>query len=253
MFARAATMRMTMAAGVVLLIAGGVSADVTVYRDGVDIQMINAENSTSPNPDTGNVFLQVGRVPIGPIYRYQALIDFPGIFGAGPAQVPFGSTIGSATLYLYSTGPRSGTNQDRALYEMTVPWDQTTTWINIDGDSSIASNLTGGVKAGENTQPTPLATWSASSAPVGWMDFDVTRSVQAWSGGAGQYGWGLWANPTVGTDFGSPSAFYSLNHPNEALRPRLEIVYVPEPASVSLALCGLAAASGLLRRRTRRH
>src|SRR5205085_4873597 len=74
----------------------------------------------------------------------QALVRFDGIFGPGPRQIPFGSTINSAVLRLRSTFANSTSGDQFSVNRMLVDWNEdTATWnfFNMNGLLGIQTDL----------------------------------------------------------------------------------------------------------------
>ena len=110
----------------------------------------------------------------------QALVRFDDVFGAGPAQVPAGTSIVSAQLRLTTlTGAGSSTNGTVALHRMKQPWTEASTWNSFSdgvGIDDIEAN----------------ATPDFTATPVYLHDFarfDVTDAVSDWALGAPNDGW----------------------------------------------------------------
>lgn len=146
----------------------------------------------------------------------QGLLRFDGIFGDGVGQIPFGSTINSASLSFYVI------NQDAAdtvsLHTMLTNWTENSTWSTLG-----AGIQTNGVEA----VGTPVATFSAGVS--GWNTIGgLDASVQTWANGGANYGWSLLtANPGADSWTFASSEYSTLN-----LRPYLVITYTPPEAPV---------------------
>jgi hypothetical protein len=126
----------------------------------------------------------------------QTLLEFGGMFGDGPGQVPIGATILSASLTLTTVNPST---TGASLYRMLVDWTDAATWDSL-GD---------GVQPG--AEATLLPDLDIAAIALGTSSFDVTASVQAWLSGAltaadaneANNGWLLVSNTTNGWDFES--------------------------------------------------
>jgi len=153
-----------------------------------------------------------------------ALLKFDNIFGTGPGQIPFGSTINSARLELniHSRG------DDLNMLMMLVGWDESSaTWDSlgngIQADNSEAEFLR--LLTGLNDSS---KVWDGATYTI-----DVTSDLQLWSNGKSNYGWGFTPTGNNGVDF------HTSNHSNDDhSRPTL-VVNVPEPASIVLMGLGL--------------
>ncbi len=145
----------------------------------------DGEDGTSGTPNTG-------------------LLRFDNIFGAGPGQIPFGSTIDSATLTLVVIDPSVAPEAD--IHESLSDWDQATESFTSFGGAAGLTAATGPFVA-----LGPLVNGSA--------DIDVTASVQAWSDGTANFGWLFIPNATNGVIVNS-SEFATI-----ADRPKLTVTY----------------------------
>lgn len=163
----------------------------------------------------------------------QGLIRFDNLFGSLPDQIPLGSTINSAVLTLDVFNSSNVPIGTLSLYRMTTSWSETSTW----------DSLVSGVQAGSETAASPDDAHTAENiAPT---DFDVLASLQAWSGGAGNFGWAIFNSGTDGIEFRSSE------YATVTARPRLAVDFTPVPEPGSLALAGLAGAAALAVRRLR--
>ncbi|MDD5255056.1 MAG: DNRLRE domain-containing protein [Candidatus Omnitrophica bacterium] len=194
--------------------------------------------SSSGAQDPGNVNLGWGKNPGVTGKKYDSLIKFTDIFGSDPAsQIPLGSVINSANLYMW-VGYDSG--RQSAIHQMTFDWNAASTW------NSIGS--TGGIVPGVNAVLTPELTWTGISNAWSQRTFDLTGSVQDWSDGAGNYGWGF----TRARDAAVTAC--SLNYATPSYRPYLSVDFTPvaaapEPASLLLFSLGGGALAFMKRKR----
>jgi hypothetical protein len=120
----------------------------------------------------------------------QGLLKFEDIFGNAPGQIPFGSTINSATLEVF-VQDSSNASMQMSLYRMLTDWDETTATWNFFGGTTGGI---GGVQAseGESSDLPPDAVLldskiTPNSATAG--KFDVTKSLEYWAAGANNFGW----------------------------------------------------------------
>jgi hypothetical protein len=119
----------------------------------------------------------------------QGVLRFDNIFGSGTGQVPLGSEILSAKLTLTQTDPGSSAN----FYRMLVPWDQSTvTW-----DSLVEGVTNDGV---EMAIASDALSFNEQANAIPHV-LDITATVQAWSAGQPNYGWGIRSTGTGGWDW----------------------------------------------------
>jgi SdiA-regulated len=109
--------------------------------------------------------------------KIQGLLEFSNIFGDGPGQIPLGSTITSATLTLTLS---DGTTSPVQFYRMAENWAAVPSWT---WDSFGGGIQTDGVEA------LAAADVSLAGLGTGAQTINVLQSLQAWSGGAANYGW----------------------------------------------------------------
>lgn len=162
----------------------------------------------------------------------QGLLRFDNIFGSGTGQIPTGSTIVSAKLTLNCHDAGSGTVD---FHRILVPWTDADTWATFNNNSSAGITLDGIVAVA-------APDLSSSQTTLGTWDFDITTTVQAWAGGAPNYGWGILAGSTSGMAFGSSES---------AFPPILTIVYTPpstgKTGAVTSSFKALTAAAAAAR------
>jgi hypothetical protein len=166
----------------------------------------------------------------------QGLLAFENLFGVLPGQIPFASTINSAVLTLDVFDSSNVPIGTFSVYRLTTAWDESSTWNSLTGGIQIGSETVAGADDAHTVE---------SIAPT---DFDVQASLQAWSGGASNFGWLLTNDSSDGVQLRSSE------YATVASRPLLTVDYtsvvVPEPAS--LVLVGFAGAAALGVRRLRR-
>lgn len=154
----------------------------------------------------------------------QALLSFDSIIG--PAAIPAGSSILSATLELTVDSAGSGLT----MYRMLTDWSES---------SSTWNSLTNGIQAdGTDARSTPSLSIGANTPDANissaFVLLNVTDDIQAWSNGESNFGWAMLPfvpNGTNGLDF------FSKEDLALSSRPLLTVSYViPEPASLGLLL-----------------
>jgi len=120
----------------------------------------------------------------------QGLIWFDNIFGSNPGQIPFGSTITSATVTAtYDDASSSGFAVHRMLQTWspaTATWDTFTAGVQADGTEAAAAATT----TFSNPNSNASGTYNAYGT-------SLTADLQLFSNGAPNYGWGVL--PTSGT------------------------------------------------------
>ena len=161
----------------------------------------------------------------------QALIRFDDLIGTADQQIEANSQILRATLTITTGGaPGDGTQSTMSLHRMLAAWAETDTW----------TTLLDGVSA-DGVEALAIADNALTPEAVGFsITFDVTATLQAWANGEPNYGWVINPSGTDGWRWNTSEAATA------ALRPILEVTYVPEPSAVAIALMPLALA---LRRR----
>lgn len=133
-----------------------------------------------------------------------ALVQFTGVFGAGPTQIPPGATIVSASLRLVIVDPTASIGTIR---EVAVPWDEQTTWVTFGGAAGV--------------QASDVGTTVGASPASGASTIDVTASLSTWSANPrASFGWLVSPGGSDGCDAASSEAS------NEDDRPTLVVTYV---------------------------
>ncbi|WP_083861939.1 DNRLRE domain-containing protein [Halogeometricum pallidum] len=106
--------------------------------------------------------------------KTHGLLRFDGIVGTGTGQIPTGATVTSATLSLRTVDPGNGAS----LHRMRTTWSESSTW----------SSLGSGVQTND-AEAAATADAKTGATSTGTTTVDVTKSVQAWVGGAANLGW----------------------------------------------------------------
>ena len=172
------------------------------YLDESNADSIDAGGSTSINVDldvTGGL-------------EAQGLIRFDNLFGSGPGQIPYGSTINSASLTIEVTGA-SSIDANIRLHKMLVNWDQSSsTWNSM-------STGGGGLQSGSEYIATATSTLPAPDT-MGPKDFaGLAADLQSWSDGGSNYGWAILTDTDNGWDFESSENVAT------GIRPELTVDY----------------------------
>ncbi|MDA1166595.1 MAG: cadherin domain-containing protein, partial [Planctomycetota bacterium] len=149
----------------------------------------------------------------------QGLIQFSNLFGSGAGQIPFGSTIDSAslTVYAFDTSVSATTI---SLHEMLTSWDETSTWNSATNglqrdDVEVSSAVDSTMTFADFTGPQTF--------------FGLESTLQSWSDGATNNGWAVFTDSVDGWDF------YSSEYATVDRRPALTISFTaPQPSSIDL-------------------
>lgn len=152
----------------------------------------------------------------------QALLRFDNLFGNGPGQIPFGSTINKVTLVLM---PKEGKGGTISVNRLLVDWNESLT-------SGAAYTAFGnGIQLNNiEAQSTAEITFSGSGNQVRELTSDALRdTVQAWlDGTAANFGWVLTNNSN------NKFEFYTSEERTQSLRPQL-IIEFTSPISIAHA------------------
>ena len=171
------------------------------FRDGQDLgrgaayagtrdTFVGNGGGTGPNDDRGDaddVWCD------GDQSRSQGLLRFDDLFGTGPGQIPPGTVIRRATLTLTFEGANAASGDGGRLHRMVVPWTERSTWNSLGDGIQLGSEALSGADADT----------AGAVANRGTRSFDVTTSLNAWSFGAPNHGWAVFANGPDGQSFRS--------------------------------------------------
>jgi len=127
--------------------------------------------------------------PAGSYHSSEALLRFDNLIGGGMSQVPVGAHVISATLTLQTTDTGSG----GAFHNMLQAWSENDSW----------NTLVNGIQANGTEASTAVVASTGFVSALGATTLDVTSSVQAWAGGAANYGWAVLPLGSDGWRFGS--------------------------------------------------
>jgi hypothetical protein len=143
----------------------------------------------------------------------QGLIRFDSIFGNGPGQIPYGSTINSASLTIYAI--EDGTTNPTLHRILGLNWDE----------SSIWSGLGSGVQFND-VEASSSADSSVDASSPGYRTFTgLASTVQAWANGADNLGW------VIKFD-GNEWIIATSENSTVAWRPQLNITYTAPATTV---------------------
>lgn len=139
----------------------------------------------------------------------QVLLRFNNLVGTAGDQIPAYATIESATLRLWSLDTGNG----GTLYPMLQDWSDAATWDSLLGGDGVQTN---------DAEASSLSDDGISSNSSGFVELDVTGSVQNWVDGVfSNYGWVILPNGADGWDIAS--AEYGMAD----YRPKLTVTFTP--------------------------
>jgi hypothetical protein len=170
--------------------------------------------------------------------RRSLLIRFDNLFGGGPNQIPYGSTITSAELRIFQKSGDMPTTT-ASVFRMLVPWDGSATWnsMSTSGPGIQWDNVEA------NATPDASVTGLGGTDWRAWSGAGLTATLQAWSSGAPNYGWVLWQDANLSW------TVYSSEQISLAKRPTLSVTYRAPVSTTSLTGAGVTVAvvdSGLI-------
>jgi hypothetical protein len=147
----------------------------------------------------------------------QSLVRFDNLFGAGPGQIPIGSTIQSASLTFWS-GQSASTLAPISLHRLLVPWNPATaTWNSFNGNGQVGIQIDG-LEARLTADGAFVDVTANGYRIVG----GVAAAIQDWANGAANHGWVILAS--------GASAGWSLDASEGGTathRPMLTVQFVP--------------------------
>ncbi|MGL4422201.1 MAG: DNRLRE domain-containing protein, partial [Gemmataceae bacterium] len=110
-----------------------------------------------------------------------ATLGFFSLFGNKPGQIPLGTRIEWAKLYLSTPYTESNAPGGGAMFHrIQQRWRNGSTWANSFGGDGIQAN---------NIEARSTMEFNTAQTTFGTKGFDVTESLQAWSDGAPNFGW----------------------------------------------------------------
>jgi len=156
----------------------------------------------------------------------QPLIRFEHIFGSIPGQIPLGSEILEAKLWLYIYPTDGESDCGAEIYRMLNSWDEDDTWDEwVDGIQPVTEAAVGTPDDYIVDFPDLGAAPDPQSIPQEnrWFSLNVTQSLQTWSDGEQNRGWLLQSYNKYGSN-GVP--FCSSEYPEVSLRPKLQVTFL---------------------------
>jgi hypothetical protein len=148
----------------------------------------------------------------------QGLIRFDNIFGSGPGQVPFGSTIYSGFITFNAIDTTSASTKI-TLHRVFFPWDEFNATFANPG-----TGVTNGVTLDDVNARVAPDGFVSNPARLGLVDAQLSvDTLQAWANGAPNYGWTIQSNSTNGWDFDTSDQIVL----GENIRPKLTLIYTP--------------------------
>jgi hypothetical protein len=199
------------------------------YTGTFDIELWENQPDTPFPTGHGVDRLWIDARTAGTTEEAQVLLRFENIIGAGPGQIPPGSTIVSADLILNVNDSGDGS----PLFRMLQPWDaENATW------NSMVNGITpDGTQARASYDSQLGVALVAGASGVGSIPIGVTADVQAWVNGEPNYGWGMTSwDPDIDPSWGRGTDGLAFN-PSEASnpgdRPRLRVLWVPADMPVA--------------------
>ena len=152
----------------------------------------------------------------------QSLFCFDDIFGSDPGAIPPGSHINSAILRVaVHNGGRVP-----SFFQLASEWDQKTITYN---NAKLNGNALPGIQIdGFEAFEEPIARPPHGKAG-GFVNIDVTASVQNWSNGDSNFGWVIMASGS------NAWAAAGIDHKTLALRPQLTIDHDPNSSTSIVA------------------
>ncbi len=143
----------------------------------------------------------------------QGLIRFDSIFGNGPGQIPYGSTINSASLTIYAI--EDGTTNPTLHRILGLNWDESSIWSDLGSGAQF-----------NNVEASSSADSSVDASSPGYRTFTgLASTVQAWADGADNLGW------VIKFD-GNEWIIATSENGTAAWRPQLSITYTAPTTTV---------------------
>lgn len=147
----------------------------------------------------------------------QALLKFNNLFANDAGPIALNSDVHFASLRLVTTNTGNG----GAFHRMLQPWSPSNTWNSFGNNGLHADNV-------ELVAPADMSTGGVGALSP--RTFTVTNSLQAWSNGQSNQGWGILP---LGTDGWEWTHFTSST---TASRPQLKVISSPQvPGAIDVS------------------
>ena len=191
----------------------GYAGTQDTYLDGSGANINNGSKTTMLSSVSNGV--------LRPLVRFA-------IFQSEGGSVPNGAAIQSATLSLYRT---TIYNDTYTLNRVLKNWKELeTTWNKANATTTWTAPGAGG--SGTDIAAAADATLTTTGYTAGWVNFNVTTGVAAFSAGTPNYGWRVLGNLLYNLN-----AYYTREYATDpTLRPKLTVVYqASAPAALAAA------------------
>ena len=176
------------------------------YQGTVDLEL------RASSPDTvfdGNYEMTVDMEDGGVVH---GMMRFKNLFGRGPGLIPPEAVIDQAELRVWTSG---STGNDVSFYRMLTDWPDACTWSSLGGDGVTPDDVEA-ASAADDVLHEPKSD--------NFHFVDVSNSLLAWQGEAGNYGWGIINSGTDGWDV-ITSEVSHLHPEYQEFSPRLTVYY----------------------------
>jgi hypothetical protein len=150
--------------------------------------------------------------------QVHAMLQFNTVFNNAGGPIPLGADIHYASLRVFTTNTSA---QGGRFHRMLQPWSTSSTW-----NSMVNGIQTNDIEAVSGA----VVNTGAMSTVDSPRTFNVQGSLQSWSGGATNHGWGMLPN---GSDGWEITHFTSSTVNN---RPQMKVVYSPQvPGAIDVS------------------
>jgi hypothetical protein len=178
----------------------GPAAQTVSFRQGINDYAGTRDTHVRDDQPSVNLAATTSIRVDGELPVSHGLLRFDGIFGTAASQIPADAEILSATLTLRSIDPGDMVE----LHRMLIDWSDTNTW----------ASFSEGLSADDVEMRSEVDAVLTPTAPIPRVDaIDVTPSVQAWSDGMPNHGWGIVPTGPNGWLFQSSESTVISNRP----------------------------------------